>query len=99
MTINYNEESMGEKYDEQERLKEAIDNIVRENLYLYLLEIDYERKEILICLTEKLLWNLVPMNPESFTDFTNDFSGYTIVELEENLAKYHVDRNSLLSKN
>ena len=90
---------MGEKYDGQERLKEAIANIVTENLYLYILEIDYESKEIIISVTEKLLWNLIPMNPESFQNLLYDFSGYILVELEERFVRYHGDRNSLFSKN
>jgi len=84
---------------ENEKLKAAMENIIRDNLYLYVLEIDYESKEIIICLTEKLLWNLVPMNPESFLDLRLNFSGYEITELDESIARYHGDRNSLMNPN
>jgi hypothetical protein len=85
--------------NEQDKLKAAIENIIRENLYLYVLEIDYNTKEIIVCLTEKLLWNMIPMNPEFFLDLRQNFSGYEITELDENVARVHGDRNSLLNPN
>ena len=90
---------MKSESNEQDKLNAAIENIVRENLYLYVLEIDYQTKEIIVCITEKLLWNLIPMNPESFLDLHQNFSGYEITELDESKARFHGDRNSLFSIN
>jgi len=90
---------MKDESSEQEKLKAAIENIVKQNLYLYVLEIDYKTKEIIVCLTENLLWNLIPMNPEAFLDLHHNFSGYEITEVDDRIARYHGDRNDFLSKN
>jgi len=90
---------MKDESSEQEKLKAAIENIVKENLYLYVLEIDYQTKEIIVCITEKLLWNLVPVNPKAFQGFLYFFSGYEISEVDDRVARHYGDRNSVLSKN
>ena len=90
---------MNDELSEHENLKAEIDKIIGANLYLYILEIVYESKEIIICLTDKLLWDLIPTNPEQFETILEDFSGYALCEIDEKLARYNGDRNSLLSKN
>jgi len=64
-----------------------------------LLEIDYESKEIIVCITEKILWGLMPINPVTFLELKQDFHGYEIDMLPERMARFHGDRNLLLSKN
>jgi len=85
--------------NQQEKLKAAIEKIMRHNWYLYLLEIDYDNNEIIVCVTDKLLWDLIPTNPEQFEAILEDFAGYTLCEIDENLLRYNGDRNTLLSKN
>lgn len=43
---------MNNDLNENENLRAAIEHIEAENLYLYVLEIDYETKEIIVCITE-----------------------------------------------
>jgi len=85
--------------NEKEKLKEAIENIIKKNLYLYVLEIDYQTKEIIVCLTEKLLWNIIPMNPELFSELLQQFRGYEISELDDRVARFFGDRKSYMNKN
>lgn len=71
----------------------------QENKYLYLLEIDYEDKEIIIARTERLLWNLIPFSDEAFEEVLNNFSGYEVYELDEKFLRWHADRKSYMNPN
>jgi hypothetical protein len=39
------------------------------------------------------------LNPEFFLDLHHNFYGYEITELDENVARFHGDRNSLMNPN
>lgn len=66
---------MENELNEKQKLRAAIEHVERENLYLYFLEIDYVCKEIIFCITEKLLWTIVPINPESFQELQHEYYG------------------------
>lgn len=68
-------------------------------MHLYLLDIDYEDKEIIIAKTQRLLWNLIPFNPEAFKQLLIDFHDYEIIELDERFLQQQTEKHKFLNLN
>lgn len=68
-------------------------------IYLYLLEIVFEAKEIIITRCEKLLWELIPISNDAFDELLTNYPDYTIYELDEMFLREMADKHSYLSPN
>lgn len=52
-------------------------------MYLYLINVSPNRKEIKITRSERLLWNLIPFDPLAFEEVVKIYVDYKIIELDE----------------
>jgi len=68
-------------------------------MHLYVLDILYDEKEIIITRTEKLLWNLIPISPEAFKLLQEIFPEYSLIEIDESIMISMGDRKNLLNPN
>jgi hypothetical protein len=68
-------------------------------MYLNVLDIHYEEKEIIITRSQKLLWNLIPFSPEAFEAMKENLPEYSIIEIDENFMRMKGDRQNLLNPN
>lgn len=68
-------------------------------LHLYVLDILYDEKEIIITRSKKLLWNLIPISPEAFKLLQENFPEYSIIEIDESVMVNMSDRNKLMNPN
>lgn len=68
-------------------------------MHLYVLDILYDEKEIIITRTEKLLWNLIPISPEAFKLLQENFPEYSLIEIDESIMISMGDRKNLLNPN
>lgn len=68
-------------------------------MHLYLLDILYEEKEIIITKSQGLLWNLIPFNPEAFELIKEYFPDYTIIEIDGRIMRAKGDQHTLLNPN
>ena len=56
-------------------------------MYLYLLDVSLKKKEIIITISERLLWNLIPFNIQAFKEILKIFPDYEIYELDEKFLR------------
>ena len=56
-------------------------------MYLYLLDVSLKKKEIIITISERLLWNLIPFNTQAFKEILKIFPDYEIYELDEKFLR------------
>jgi hypothetical protein len=68
-------------------------------MHLYVLDILYDEKEIIITRSEKLLWNLIPISPEAFKLLQENFPEYSLIEIDESIMISMGDRKNLLNPN
>ena len=68
-------------------------------MYLYILDILYDEKEIIITRSQKLLWNLIPFNPEAFEAMKEILPEYSVIEIDESVMRMNGDRHNLLNLN
>jgi hypothetical protein len=68
-------------------------------MYLYILEIVPEEREILITVSKTTLWNLIPFNHEAFKELLKIYPDYKIYELDEKFLRERADRHSYLNPN
>ncbi len=52
-------------------------------MYLYLINVSPNQKEIKITRSERLLWNLIPFDPLAFDEVVKIYADYKIIELDE----------------
>lgn len=67
--------------------------------HIYVLDILYEDKEIMITRSQTLLWNLIPFNPADFEIIKSLFSDYTIIEVDDRIIRLRSDLRKLLNPN
>jgi len=68
-------------------------------MHLYVLDILYDEKEIIITRSEKLFWNLIPISPEAFKLLQENFPEYSLIEIDESIMISMGDRKNLLNPN
>ena len=68
-------------------------------MHLYVLDILYDEKEIIITRSKKLLWNLIPISPEAFKLLQENFPEYSLIEIDESIMISMGDRKNLLNPN
>ena len=67
--------------------------------HIYVLDILYEDKEIMITRSQTLLWNLIPFNPADFEIIKGLFSDYRIIEVDDRIIRMRSDLRKLLNPN
>lgn len=67
--------------------------------HLYVLDILYDEKEIIITRTEKILWSLIPYSPEAFQLLKEIYSEYSIIEIDESIMRMRSDRFNIMNPN
>ena len=67
--------------------------------YIYILEIDFEGKEIIITRSDKLMWSMIPSSPERLLDYLHEYPDFELTELDERFLRYQADRVSIMNPN
>jgi hypothetical protein len=67
--------------------------------YIYVLEIDFEDKEIIYTSSDKIMWTMIPFDLERLQALASEYPDYDFVELEERLLQYHADRKNIMYPN
>lgn len=67
--------------------------------HIYLLDILYDDKEIMITRSKALLWNMIPFNPDDFELMKGFFPDFTIIEVDERIIRMRKDLRNLLNPN
>ncbi len=67
--------------------------------YIYILEIDFEGKEIIITISDKLMWSMIPSSPEILMEYLHEYPDFDLVELDERFLRYQADRASIMKPN
>lgn len=68
-------------------------------MYVYVLEIVTETKEIIITTSESLLWELIPCSIESFNLLLENYPDYAIYELDEKFLREQGDKHNYMNPN
>ena len=68
-------------------------------MYLYVLEIVPESKEIIITMCERMLWNLIPCSNEAFSLLQENYKDYNIYELDEKFPREQGDKHNYMNPN
>lgn len=68
-------------------------------MHLYVLDILYDKKEIIVTRSKKLLWNLIPISPEGFELLQTNFPEYSVIEIDESIMVNRGYRMNLLNPN
>lgn len=67
--------------------------------YIYVLEIDFEDKEIIYTRSDKIMWTMIPFDLERLQALASEYPDYDFVELDERLLQYNADRHSYMNPN
>ena len=68
-------------------------------MYLYVLEIVPETKEIIITICERMLWELIPYSNEAFILLHENYPDYSIYELDEKFLREQGDKYNYMNPN
>ena len=67
--------------------------------YIYIMEIDFKDKEIIITTNDKLIRTMIPCTHETLMAYEHNFSDFEFVELDERFLRFHADRFSIMNPN
>jgi hypothetical protein len=68
-------------------------------MYIYVLEIATETKEIIITKCESSLWELIPCSVEGFYSLMENYPDYLIYELDEKFLRAQGDKHNFMNPN
>jgi hypothetical protein len=67
--------------------------------YVYVLEIDFEDKEIIYTKSDKIMWTMIPFDLERLQALADEYPNYDFVLLDESILRFNDDRRSIMFPN